>query len=39
MFRPTVERFVRGAPGALLLVEFAEPTRARTCAGSPPWAT
>ena len=23
MFRPTIERFVRGAPGALLLVEFA----------------
>src|SRR3546814_9903082 len=24
MFRPVVDRFVRGAPGAILLVEFAE---------------
>jgi FAD/FMN-containing dehydrogenase/Fe-S oxidoreductase len=28
LLRPTVERFVRGAPEALLLVEFAEPERA-----------
>ncbi len=32
-FRPTVERFVRGAPDALLLVEFAGEDRAALLAG------
>ena len=33
MFRPTLEAFVRGEPEAMLLVEFAEDDRTRTCAG------
>ena len=32
MFRPTLEQFVRGAPDAVLLVEFGEDDRTRTCA-------
>ena len=34
-FRPTVERFVQGAPDALLLVEFAGEDRPRSSPGSP----
>jgi len=34
MYRPTVERFVKGEPAALLLVEFAGVTATTTCAAS-----
>ena len=32
MFRPIMEKLVRGEPDALLLVEFAEDDQRRTCA-------